>query len=140
MAIRKSGQIAVFTAKLLKDIDQTIYKINLKRIFYTNFNECNEFVIPEESKNVVFPKLNAAANKRFKEIVKSCAKARKHINEQLWPAFHEYAMVAEFISHGDLNYAKYKQLVDYMHYAGCDDKRFQNYKKHVKRFKDNFSR
>ena len=127
-----------FTARLLKDIDATIYKINLKRSFYTNFNEFKDFVVPEDSTNVIFPKLDAKNNKRFKEIVKSCAKARNYLDTQLWPTFHEYSDVAEYISKGDLNYDKYKQLVDYMHYENNDDKRFQNQKKRYKLLIENF--
>lgn len=117
------------TDKLLKNIDQTIYKINLKRIFYTNFVECNDFSVPEDNEKIVFPRLQAKNDKRFKEIVKSCAKARKYIDEKLWPAMYEYGKVAEYISKGDLNYPRYKQLVDYVHYADNEDDRFQNQKK-----------
>ena len=116
------------TEKLLKDIDEITYKINLKRIFYSNFNEFNDYVIPDpcESNKVIFPKLSKINNKRFKEIVKSCAKARKYIDEHLWPAFQEYASVAEYVSNGDLNYDRYKQLVDYMHYENTEDPRYIN--------------
>ena len=134
----KTSDDEKFTAKLLKDIDETIYKINLKRIFYTNFDEFNDYVIPEESNKVIFPKLNSKVNQRFKEIVKSCAKARYHIDTQLWPAMREYAEVAEYITKGDIDYTKYKQLVDYLHYADNDDSRFQNQKKRYKIMAQNF--
>ena len=128
-----------FTAKLLKDIDASIYKINFKRIFYTNYIDFKEFNLPEESNQVVFPKLKELKNnKQFKEIVKSCAKARKYIDSKLWPAFYEYGSVAEYITDGELDYPQYKQLVDYLHYADIEDKRFQSQKKRYKLLIKNF--
>lgn len=123
---------AKFTAKLLKEVDEAIYKINLNRIFYINFAEFNDFAIPDDSQKVAFPKLDTKINKRFKEIVKSCAKVRHELDKKLWPAMREYAAVAEYITKGHLDYIRFKQLVDYQYYADNDDKRFQNLNKRFK--------
>ena len=127
-----------FTAKLLKDIDEAIYKINLKRTFFTNFNDLNEIMVPKESKEIIFPRLSEEKNKRFNEIVKSCAKARNYLDTKLWPQYKEYASLAEYITQGDLTYERYKKLVDYKYYTGDEDPRFQNQDKRWEKMVSNF--
>ena len=120
-----NGDDEKLTKKLLKDINATIYKINLKRIFYTKFNSEKDFIVPEDSCEVIFPKLKEMNNKRFKEIVKSCAKARKYLDQTLWPQYQDYASLVEYITKGEISYKEYKKLVDYKYYTGDEDKRWE---------------
>ena len=76
--------------------------------------------------------------KKFKEIVQSCAKARKYLDEKLWPQYKEYAALAEYVSGGDLSYERYKKLVDYQYYTGDEDKRFQGQDKRWEKMAENF--
>ena len=50
----------------------------------------------------------------------------------------EYAVVAEYITNGYIDYNRFKQLVDYQHYADCKEKRFQNLNKRFKIMADKF--
>ena len=133
-----NGDDEKLTKKLLKDINATIYKINLKRIFYTKFNSEKDFIVPEDSCEVIFPKLKEMNNKRFKEIVKSCAKARKYLDQTLWPQYQDYASLVEYITKGEISYKEYKKLVDYKYYTGDEDKRFQNQDKRWEKLVENF--
>ncbi len=126
------------TKKMLQEIDKSVFKINFKKIFYNQFIEFNDFAVPESPKNVIFPKIKYSNNKKFKEIVKSCAKARQYLDQKLWPQYKEYAALAEYVTAGDLSYEKYKKLVDYQHYTGIDDKRFQGQDKRWEKMAENF--
>jgi len=127
------------TTKMLKEIDDSVFKINFKRVFYNQFIEFNNFAIVENPQNVIFPKIKYCTNnKKFKEVVKSCAKARKYLDEKLWPQYREYAALAEYVTSGDLSYEKYKKLVDYKYYEGNDDKRFQGQDKRWEKLAENF--
>lgn len=127
------------TQKMLKEIDKSVFKINFKRVFYNQFIEFNDFAVTETPENIVFPKIKYSTNnKKFKEIVNSCAKARQYLDQKLWPQYKEYAALAEYVSHGDLNYERYKKLVDYKYYTGNDDKRFQTQDKRWEKLVKNF--
>lgn len=127
------------TSKMLKEIDDSVFKINFKRVFYNQFIEFNDFAVVEDPKNVIFPKIKYSTNnKRFKEIVKSCAKARKYLDNKLWPQYKEYAALAEYVTNGDLSYDKYKKLVDYQYYTGDEDKRFRGQDKRWEKLIENF--
>ena len=127
------------TQKMLKEIDKSVFKINFKRVFYNQFIEFNDFAVTETPENIVFPKIKYSTNnKKFKEIVNSCAKARQYLDQKLWPQYKEYAALAEYVSHGDLNYERYKKLVDYKYYTGSDDKRFQTQDKRWEKLVKNF--
>lgn len=127
------------TQKMLKEIDKSVFKINFKRVFYNQFIEFNDFAVTETPENVVFPKIKYSTNnKKFKEIVNSCAKARQYLDQKLWPQYKEYAALAEYVSHGDLSYERYKKLVDYKYYTGNDDKRFQTQDKRWEKLVKNF--
>ena len=127
------------TQKMLKEIDKSVFKINFKRVFYNQFIEFNDFAVTETPENIVFPKIKYSTNnKKFKEIVNSCAKARQYLDQKLWPQYKEYAALAEYVSHGDLNYDRYKKLVDYKYYTGNDDKRFQTQDKRWEKLVKNF--
>ena len=127
------------TSKMLKEIDESVFKINFKRVFYNQFIEFNDFAVVEDPKDVIFPKIKYSTNnKKFKEIVKSCAKARKYLDQKLWPQYKEYAALAEYITDGDLTYERYKKLVDYKYYTGDEDKRFQSQDKRWEKLVENF--
>jgi len=127
------------TKKMLKEIDESVFNINFKRVFYNQFIEFNDFAIVETPENVIFPKIKYSTNnKKFKEIVQSCAKARKYLDEKLWPQYKEYAALAEYVSGGDLSYERYKKLVDYQYYTGDEDKRFQGQDKRWEKMAENF--
>lgn len=127
------------TQKMLKEIDKSVFKINFKRVFYNQFIEFNDFAVTETPENIVFPKIKYSTNnKKFKEIVNSCAKARQYLDQKLWPQYKEYAALAEYVSHGDLDYERYKKLVDYKYYTGNDDKRFQTQDKRWEKLVKNF--
>lgn len=127
------------TKKMLKEIDESVFKINFKRVFYNQFIEFNDFAIVESPKNIIFPKIKYSNNnKKFKEIVQSCAKARKYLDQTLWPKYKEYAALAEYVTHGDLSYERYKKLVDYQYYTGDEDKRFQGQDKRWEKMVENF--
>jgi len=127
------------TKKMLKEIDESVFNINFKRVFYNQFIEFNDFAIVETPENVIFPKIKYSTNnKKFKEIVQSCAKARKYLDEKLWPQYKEYAALAEYVSGGDLSYERYKKLVDYKYYTGDEDKRFQGQDKRWEKMAENF--
>ena len=124
---------------MLKEIDESVFNINFKRVFYNQFIEFNDFAIVETPENVIFPKIKYSTNnKKFKEIVQSCAKARKYLDEKLWPQYKEYAALAEYVSGGDLSYERYKKLVDYQYYTGDEDKRFQGQDKRWEKMAENF--
>jgi len=127
------------TKKMLKEIDKSVFKINFKRVFYNQFIEFNDFAVTETPENIVFPKIKYSTNnKKFKEIVNSCAKARQYLDQKLWPQYKEYAALAEYVSQGDLSYERYKKLVDYKYYTGNDDKRFQTQDKRWEKLVKNF--
>lgn len=127
------------TKKLFKEIDESLFKINFKRTFYSQYINFDEFSTSESPKNVIFPKLDYIKNNsRFKEIVNSCAKSRIYLDEQLWPQYKEYADIAEFASDGDLTYDRYKKLVDYNYYTGDEDPRFQGQDKRWEKLLDTF--
>lgn len=127
------------TKKMLKEIDESVFNINFKRVFYNQFIEFNDFAIVETPENVIFPKIKYSTNnKKFKEIVQSCAKARKYLDEKLWTQYKEYAALAEYVSGGDLSYERYKKLVDYQYYTGDEDKRFQGQDKRWEKMAENF--
>ena len=126
------------TEKLLKEINQVVYNINLKNIMYNQFIEFKDFVVPQNPKNVIFPKIEFEKNKKFKEIVNSCAKARKYLDEILWPEYKSYADVAEYVTQGELTYEQYKKLVDYQYYTDDPDPRFQNQDKRWQKLLENF--
>ena len=57
------------TKKMLKEIDESVFKINFKRVFYNQFIEFNDFAVVESPENVIFPKIKYSTNnKKFKEI------------------------------------------------------------------------
>lgn len=127
------------TKKMLKEIDKSVFGINFKRVFYNQFIEFNDFAVTETPENIVFPKIKYSTNnKKFKEIVNSCAKARQYLDQKLWPQYKEYAALAEYVSKGDLNYEKYKKLVDYKYYTGSEDNRFQTQDKRWEKLVKNF--
>lgn len=125
-------------SKILKDIEQSVYKINLKRLFYMAFFSEDEIVVPIDVKHAEFPRLTPEKNKKFKEILRSCAKTRNYIDKELWPQYDEYAEVAEYVTNGEISREKYKQLVDYQHYSGNDEKRFNTFDKKWQKLYDLF--
>lgn len=126
------------TTKLLKEIDNVVFKINFKNSIYDQYIQFNDFVVPNNPKNVIFPKIEFKKNKKFKEIVNSCAKARRYLDKVLWPEYKKYADLAFYVTQGKLNYEDYKQLVDYQYYTGDDDPRFQGQNKRWEKLIENF--
>ena len=124
--------------KILKDIEQSVYKINLKRLFYMTFISEDEIVVPVDVKHTEFPRLTPEKNKKFKEILNSCAKTRNYIDKELWPQYEEYAEIAEYVTKGEISREKYKQLVDYQHYSSNDEKRFNTFDKKWQKLHDLF--
>lgn len=129
---------AKLTEKLLKEIDKAVYNVNFRNSIYNQYIEFNDFVVPKSPKNVIFPKIEFEKNKKFKEIVNSCAKARKYLDNILWPQYKQYADIAEYVTKGYLTYENYKQLVDYKYYTGDEDPRFQGQNKRWEKLLENF--
>ena len=121
------------TARLLKEIDESVFKINFKRTFYNQYINMDDYSMVDTPKNVDFPKLKYCKNnKKLKEIVNSCAKARRYLDDTLWPMYKEYA------SDGDLTYDRYKKLVDYSYYTDDSDPRFQGQEKRWQKLVETF--
>lgn len=96
----------------------------IKDQVFKTFGKTKCFEIPvDTSVNLQrAPEVSLKMNKRFTTLLMDSAEARTIIDEEYYPAYKVYAMVAEHISHGKLDYKTFKRLVDWHYYADLDAK------------------
>jgi len=106
-------------AKIEKDFVSDVYRQSFKRSLYKNYLTFGQIVLPEEKSVEVqkMPSINTKTDKQFTQELKNAVKLRDKMDNELYPEYRHYAMAAEHLTHGDLDYTRFKSIVDYHYYA-----------------------
>ena len=118
-----------------------VFKHSFKRNLCKTFLSFGKITVPDE-KSIelqIIPSVQTIENKELEKDLKMCAGWREIMDTQFYPEYRLYAMAAEHLSHGDLDYARFKTIVNYHYYGALDPKNefFRNsYSKPLIQFMD----
>lgn len=101
-----------------------VFKHSFKRNLCQTFLSFGKITVPDE-KSIeiqIIPSVQTIENKELEKDLKMCAGWREIMDTQFYPEYRLYAMAAEHLSHGDLDYTRFKTIVNYHYYGSLDPK------------------
>lgn len=101
-----------------------VFKHSFKRNLCKTFLSFGKITVPDE-KSIelqIIPSVQTIENKELEKDLKTCAMWREIMDTQFYPEYRLYAMAAEHLSYGDLDYTRFKTIVNYHYYGALDPK------------------
>lgn len=102
-------------AKFENDFGNRLMIANLRHAFLESYMSGNDLKITDAS-NYEYKPFSDYRSEEFEKIMENSAKKREYINKTLYGQYKKYAKAAEYITKLDLNYGKFKSLVDWEYY------------------------
>lgn len=96
-----------------------LFKHSFKRNLCQNYLSFGKILIPDE-KSIdlqLIPSVQTKEHKQLEKDLKTCAGWRDIMDNNFYPEYRLYQMAAEHITHGDLDYKRFKTLVNYAYYG-----------------------
>lgn len=99
-----------------------VFKHSFKRNLCQSYLSFGKILIPdEESIDLqLIPSVETKEHKQFEKDLKQCAQWRDYMDNELYKEYRMYQMAAEHFTHGDLNYERFKKLVNYAYYGDIE--------------------
>ena len=96
-----------------------VFKHSFKRNLCQTYLSFGKILVPDEKEIdlQLIPSVQIKEHKQLEKDLKLCAGWRDIIDNEFYKEYRLYAMAAEHLSHGDLDYKRFKTLVNYAYYG-----------------------
>lgn len=105
--------------KTHEKLHETLYVTQLKKSFFDTYvrdGATAKFVKKDEVSYTALDNENVFDSNEFEELLTDAVNVRHYINTVLWPTFKNFGQAAFYLTKGELDYKKFKDLVDWEHY------------------------
>lgn len=99
-------------------IHESLYILNLRKSFYDTYVAgTGEAVLVHKDAVEDLSKMDDTfTSSDFENLLTDAVNVRHYLNTILWPTFKNFGLAALHVTHGELDYKKFKMLVDWEHY------------------------
>lgn len=101
--------------KFEEDFNNRLFITNIRHTFLESYMKGEEMKITDED-NEEYKPFKDYKSDEFENIMQDSTKKREYLNLVLWKRYKNYAKAAEYITHLELPYKDFKNLVDWQHY------------------------
>lgn len=105
--------------KTHEKLHETLYITQLKKSFFDTYvrdGATAMFVRKDDVPYSALDNKDVFSNSDFEELLLDAVNVRHYLNTVLWPAFRNMSLAAFHVTKGQLDYYKFKDLVDWEHY------------------------